>query len=405
MQEKEQKLLRLYESQTQRAFQRVGRGSAGSSSSSVSSTSSTLGAGKVRQLFHERRQQQNGLKTAGSGPTGWDRSYPLEPLDTTTKQRLQASKSTGNLKAVRGTSLERNYTNNITTSNHYQVRNQARRSKSQVRSNNYIVADLGGSFRQQQLYDDDDVIDYPQNLQPRHYRDVQNNRIGLERDQRESEFLHEQRIYDKYEDEDYDIEDEDPPFQQLDDDVDDLSDSSRVFQKLPNVGGRLLMETKTSSNNNVDRYKTYSATSNGTRASGSRLTPPVVKEPLQRRREPLDAAPVAKPKTTVAPKKPDVSRNVPLVQFGMKTTTPVRYHAVHCSTYTYFYITFAHVNFICHIYVHLLTSKCFDGKYRLRKANSVTTKVEPTKAYRHRTNTFLFDQICRCYVFKFTLET
>ncbi|GFG40452.1 hypothetical protein Cfor_03904 [Coptotermes formosanus] len=306
MQEKEQKLLRLYESQTQRAFQRVGRGSAGSSSSSVSSTSSTLGAGKVRQLFHERRQQQNGLKTAGSGPTGWDRSYPLEPLDTTTKQRLQASKSTGNLKAVRGTSLERNYTNNITTSNHYQVRNQARRSKSQVRSNNYIVADLGGSFRQQQLYDDDDdVIDYPQNLQPRHYRDVQNNRIGLERDQRESEFLHEQRIYDKYEDEDYDIEDEDPPFQQLDDDVDDLSDSSRVFQKLPNVGGRLLMETKTSSNNNVDRYKTYSATSNGTRASGSRLTPPVVKEPLQRRREPLDAAPVAKPKTTVAPKKPD----------------------------------------------------------------------------------------------------
>ena len=325
MQEKAQTLVRLSERQTQRAFQRVGRGSAGSSSSSVSSTSSTLGAGKVRQLFQERRQH-NGPKTAGSGPTGWDRSYPLEPLEGTTKQRLQASKSTGNLKAVRGTSLERSYSNNITTSNHYQVRNQARRSKSQVRDNNYIVADLGGSFRQQQLYDDDDdddIIDYPQNHQPRHYRDEQNNRIRLERELRE-------RTYDKYQDEDYDIENEDPPFQQLDDDVDDFNDSSRVFQKLPNVGGRLLMETKANNNNknNVDRYKTYNATNNGTRASGRnmsdkedigrRLTPPVGKEPLQRRREPLDAAAVAKPKTTVATKKPEVSRNVPVVQFGTK---------------------------------------------------------------------------------------
>jgi len=331
MQEKEQKLLRLYESQTQRAFQRVGRGSAGSSSSSVSSNSSTLGAGKVRQLFQERRQQ-NGVKAAGSAPTGWDRSYPLEPLEGTTKHRLHASKSTGNLKAVRGTSLERNYSNNITTSDHYQGRNQARRSKSQVRGNNYFVSDLGGSFRQQQFYDDaddEDAVDYPQNHQPRHYRDEQNNRIRLEREQRESEFFHKHRIYDKYEDEDFDIENEDPPFEQLDyDDAEEFSNSTHVFQKLPNVGGRLLMEAKANNSPNVDRYKTYSATNSRIRANsrsmsdrddgGRRPTPPVVKEPLQRRREPQDAAPVAKPKTMVAPKKPDVSINVPVVQFVTK---------------------------------------------------------------------------------------
>ena len=328
MQEKEQKLLRLYESQTQRAFQRVGRGSAGSSSSSVSSTSSSLGAGKVRQLFQERRQQ-NGVKTAaGSGPTGWDRSYPLEPLEGTTKHRLQASKSTGNLKAVRGTSLERNYSNNITTNNHYQGRNQPRRSKSQLRGNNYLAAELGSGFRQQQLYDDadnEDTVDYPQNHQSRHYRDEQNNRIRLEREHRESDFFHKHRIYDKYEDEDYDIENEDPPFEQLDDDDDgdDLSGSSHLFQKLPNVGGRLLMEAKANKNVNVDRYKTYSATDssrsmNDREDGGRRLTPPVVKEALHRRRDPQDAAAVAKPKATVATKKPDVSTNVPVVQFTTK---------------------------------------------------------------------------------------
>lgn len=333
LQEKEQKLLRLYESQTQKAFQRVGRGSAGSSSSSVSSTSSSLGAGKVRQLFQDRRQQTrsytNGNKAGGSGPTGWDRSYPLEPLEstTTTTKRLQASRSTGNLKGARGVSLERNHSNSTTTNNQHQAKNQARRSKSQVRTNNYVVADLGGSFRQlslsqQKLYNDenydDDDVDYPQNYQSRAYRDEQNNRIRSETEQREAELFHKRGIY-NYADED-DIENEDPPFQELDDDVNDFSDSSHVFQKLPNVGGRLLMETKANNNNNnnsVDRYKTYNATNNGVRVarrnvsdtegSGRRVTPPAEREPPQRRRDPQDAAPVPKPRAPVATKKPDVS--------------------------------------------------------------------------------------------------
>ncbi|PNF31353.1 hypothetical protein B7P43_G10897 [Cryptotermes secundus] len=326
MQEKEQKLLRLYENQTQRAFQRVGRSSAGSSSSSVSSTSSSLGAGKVRQLFQERRNQ-NGTKAGWSGPTGWDRSYPLEPLEstttTTTKQRLQASKSTGNLKGGRGTSLERNYSNSIATSNQQQAKNQIRRSKSQVRTNNYVVPDLGGNFRQlslsqQKIYgyeDYEDIVDYPRNHKPRIYQDEQNNRIRLEREHREAEIFHKHQIYDKYEDEGYVIDHEEPPFQQLDDDVDDFNDSSHVFQKLPNVGGRLVMESKmNNNNNNGDRYKTYNATQNGIRdarrnmsdreENGRRMTPPAAKELTQRRRDPQDAVPVAKPRATMATKKP-----------------------------------------------------------------------------------------------------
>jgi hypothetical protein len=301
-----------------------------------------LGGGKVRQLFQERRHQTqpytNGNKAGGAGPTGWDRSYPLEPLEstTTTTKRLQASKSTGNLKAARGASLERNYSNSITTNNQQiQAKNLARRSKSQARSNNSVVADLGDSFRQlslsqQKLYDDeddDDDVDYPRNHHSRAYQDEQNNRVRSERKRREEELFHKHRIYDNYEDE---IENEDPPFQQLDDDMNDFNDSSHVFQKLPNVGGRLLMETKANNNNNnnnnnVDRYKTYNAMSNGVRVnrrntsetegSGKRATPPAEKAPPQRRRDPQDAAPVPKPRAPVATKKPDVSTDVQTVMF------------------------------------------------------------------------------------------
>jgi hypothetical protein len=90
----------MLESQQQRALQRVGgRGSAGSSTSSNSSTSSSPASstGKVRLMFEERRTMNNSSSTpaapsrrpqARSGPaatTGWDRSYPLDPLSKTTR--------------------------------------------------------------------------------------------------------------------------------------------------------------------------------------------------------------------------------------------------------------------------------------------------------------------------------
>ncbi|XP_048506378.1 muscle M-line assembly protein unc-89-like isoform X1 [Athalia rosae] len=91
MQEKEQKLLQLYDQQQQRAYQVVQRGSAGSNgSSSVSQqhsvtrttttthTSSTTQGGKVRQMFDERRQ---------TTVKGIDRSYPLEPLDNKSNKK------------------------------------------------------------------------------------------------------------------------------------------------------------------------------------------------------------------------------------------------------------------------------------------------------------------------------
>lgn len=64
MQEREEKLVKLYENQQQRTIERMGRGSAGSNTSLGSST-----GGKVRQMFDERRSK-----------AGIDRSYPLEPL-------------------------------------------------------------------------------------------------------------------------------------------------------------------------------------------------------------------------------------------------------------------------------------------------------------------------------------
>lgn len=96
LQEKEQKLLQLYDQQQQRAYQVVQRGSAGSRGSNGSNTvrstttstttattthtSSTSQGGKVRQMFDERRQ---------TTVKGIDRSYPLEPLEN--KLRKQAN--------------------------------------------------------------------------------------------------------------------------------------------------------------------------------------------------------------------------------------------------------------------------------------------------------------------------
>ncbi|XP_043254897.1 serine/arginine repetitive matrix protein 2-like isoform X2 [Colletes gigas] len=104
LQEKEQKLLQLYDQQQQRAYQVVQRGSAGSNNSnhgsSVSHTvtrtstsshsTSTSQGGKVRQMFDERRQ---------TTVKGIDRSYPLEPLENKPRKQTNgnAVQKNGNL--------------------------------------------------------------------------------------------------------------------------------------------------------------------------------------------------------------------------------------------------------------------------------------------------------------------
>ncbi|XP_011881640.1 PREDICTED: uncharacterized protein LOC105569631 isoform X2 [Vollenhovia emeryi] len=96
LQEKEQKLLQLYDQQQQRAYQVVQRGSAGSNSSHHGSTAartttttctsshstSTSQGGKVRQMFDERRQ---------TTVKGIDRSYPLEPLENRLRKQANAN--------------------------------------------------------------------------------------------------------------------------------------------------------------------------------------------------------------------------------------------------------------------------------------------------------------------------
>ncbi|XP_076165362.1 uncharacterized protein LOC143145664 [Ptiloglossa arizonensis] len=105
LQEKEQKLLQLYDQQQQRAYQVVQRGSAGSNGSSHGSTvsqhtvtktstsshtTSTSQGGKVRQMFDERRQ---------TTVKGIDRSYPLEPLENKPRKQTNgnAVQKNGNL--------------------------------------------------------------------------------------------------------------------------------------------------------------------------------------------------------------------------------------------------------------------------------------------------------------------
>ncbi|XP_012219368.1 serine-rich adhesin for platelets isoform X2 [Linepithema humile] len=100
LQEKEQKLLQLYDQQQQRAYQVVQRGSAGSNSSNHSSTTiktsttttSTSQRGKVRQMFDERRQ---------TTVKGIDRSYPLEPLEN----KLRKQTNTNNVATQRNGNL------------------------------------------------------------------------------------------------------------------------------------------------------------------------------------------------------------------------------------------------------------------------------------------------------------
>lgn len=108
MQEKEEKLLKLYESQQQRAFERVSRGSAGSNTSG-----SSTGGGKVRQMFDERRQK-----------AGIDRSYPLEPLKSKTNSR--------------GGSIDRKA--NVTTTSRATVKSTVQKSVSSVRNGKPLVS-------------------------------------------------------------------------------------------------------------------------------------------------------------------------------------------------------------------------------------------------------------------------
>ncbi|XP_014613895.1 PREDICTED: uncharacterized protein LOC106792190 isoform X1 [Polistes canadensis] len=98
LQEKEQKLLQLYDQQQQRAYQVAQRGSSGSNSSgqgtstvnhhhqivtrtsSSGHTTSTSQVTKVKQQVFNDRRQTTSVK-------GIDRSYPLEPLDNKTRKQ------------------------------------------------------------------------------------------------------------------------------------------------------------------------------------------------------------------------------------------------------------------------------------------------------------------------------
>lgn len=104
LQEKEQKLLQIYDQQQQRAYHVVHRGNASSNhaisqptvtkTSNSSHATSTSQGGKVRQMFDERRQ---------TTVKGIDRSYPLEPLENKPRKQTNGNgvQKNGNLTVSR----------------------------------------------------------------------------------------------------------------------------------------------------------------------------------------------------------------------------------------------------------------------------------------------------------------
>nr|CAD7257524.1 unnamed protein product [Timema shepardi] len=260
LQEKEQKLLQMYETQQQRTFQRVTRSSAGSTSSSTSTSS--LGAGKVRQLFDERR--------GGGVKSGWDRSYPLEPLS----------------RPARGASLDRTIT--VNNNNHKQpARNPARRTKSQVRG----AANNNSG--------EDDYLEYSQNG-PGNYQSFK--QLPLEDDNLNRVFSYRDRAVEHVEElfgQQTLLDNEEPPeVDLLDDEPDrgrdyDDSDKGHVYAKLPNVGVVPAPPVRDEGGvpvSKTDRYKTYNASNGhpggGTRRKGAAPPPEVaVKRDVRRRQE------------------------------------------------------------------------------------------------------------------------
>lgn len=77
LQEKEQKLLSLYESHQDKFLQKL-EDQQNSRNSSAENQNVQMSSGKVRQLFEERRKVTT--KTTKTSQNGWDKSHPLKPI-------------------------------------------------------------------------------------------------------------------------------------------------------------------------------------------------------------------------------------------------------------------------------------------------------------------------------------
>ncbi|XP_018569599.1 uncharacterized protein LOC108909681, partial [Anoplophora glabripennis] len=163
MQEKEEKLLKLYENQQQRAFERVSRGSAGSNTS-VGST----GGGKVRQMFDERRQK-----------AGVDRSYPLEPLKSKTNSR--------------GGSMDRK--TNVTTTSRTTVRSTVQKSVSSVKNGKSVAS------KREVLHSIYNNNDGDESYEEHRYEDVNNDILNANADRGIIEMMNSHNINDNLDDE------------------------------------------------------------------------------------------------------------------------------------------------------------------------------------------------------------
>ncbi|KZC06678.1 Zinc finger C2HC domain-containing protein 1C [Dufourea novaeangliae] len=158
LQEKEQKLLQLYDQQQQRAYQVMQRGSAGSNGSnygssvsqhtvtkttSSSHTTSTSQGGRVRQMFDERRH---------TTVKGIDRSYPLEPLEN--KPRKQTN---GNAVQKNGNSTVNRHSVTVRRVARADMNSNLNGGKPIVSYHEDITRESFGPSGRQQPDDDDEV--------------------------------------------------------------------------------------------------------------------------------------------------------------------------------------------------------------------------------------------------------
>ncbi|KAH1015442.1 hypothetical protein HUJ05_013165 [Dendroctonus ponderosae] len=146
MQEKEEKLSKLYESQQQRAFEKVGRGSAGSNASTTSVGST--GGGKVRQMFEERRK------------AGVDKSYPLEPLKTKTVAKKPIADNHRNITSTtRSTAVRTAIKKTVTQINNSKPIVSQKETFQRVYNNNYQNGNYEENTRVVESFDEVDGHD------------------------------------------------------------------------------------------------------------------------------------------------------------------------------------------------------------------------------------------------------
>ncbi|RZF38286.1 hypothetical protein LSTR_LSTR009009 [Laodelphax striatellus] len=253
-QEKEQKLLQLYSEQAQQAYARIAVGGGGSGGGGGGGGAG--GGGKVRQLFQERR--------GGGAKPGLDRSYPLQPLESRRATSLDRSHQQRNKKPA--STLYKGTPQRYPSAGYegdddyfYQPQNNNILYTSQQRIDQNFI-DYPQTKTKQRI-PDQDFIDYPQTKSKQKISDqdfIDYPQTKSKQRIPDQDFIDFPQTKSKQKISDQDFIDYPQPKsngfikqkQQVFNDENDFLpraydlDATKIFKKLPNIGGALLTEQK-----------------------------------------------------------------------------------------------------------------------------------------------------------------